>query len=74
MFRNTSDWPNLCSLFACYLTGSAADSEYASAQLVASASRTDHSVVRATVQSEPSGAFILEQCSAPRERTQCRHT
>ena len=47
--------------------GDAADSAHASAQLVASASRTVHSVDRATVQLEPSGAFIPENSSGPRE-------
>ena len=58
------------SLFACNLVGNNADSAYASPQLVASASGTDHSVVLATVQSEPSGAFIPENSSVPSEVTQ----
>ena len=55
------------SLVACNLTGDAADSVHASAQLVASASGMVHSVDRATVQLEPSGAFIPENSSVPRE-------
>ena len=48
------------SLVACNLTGDAADSVHASAQLVAGDSGSPRPPGTATVQLEPSGAFILE--------------
>ena len=56
-----------CSLLQSNRVGNNADSAHASAQLVAGASRTVHSVDRATVQLEPSGAFIPENSSVPNE-------